>query len=631
MRFGYRIASMTMISCFIMALTQNTCTSQGNGNDKTMNANDGSGIIDVSKYGAKGDGKTDDTAAIQKAVNALIKKGAGTTLLFPKGKYIVNVLPYKEVDALIAIDKIDNITIDGQGSEIVPSCQKMNVLSVKNSKHVTVKNLNIFWDRPYFSQGKIIASTASSLDILVDDKYPIDGTERIEALMDYDPATRMPVARFDMFGSAITKKELIAPQTLRLEIKSRWETPEKTKYVSDILSGMPAGTLILLRHVIYGQYAMDINVCENVIVENVNIWGVPGMAIHMTQCKDTVIRKLIVEPKPGTDRLMSTTGDAVFIMFPMGTLLVEDTRIEASGDDCLPINGKYLKVAELPDKSTVKFKVDLGWPGPVPRPGDRIDFYGSKDLLHVTTLTVDSGRFDAKEKCHIIKFKGEIPKSIAIGDAAYNSAFTCTKIAVRNTVLGANRSRATIISARNVEFDNVRIHDTGLAGAMVFGDKDRSHRPGPSAENITFNKCIFDSCALSPLVVYTGAPSPGTAQKNINITDCKFTENENLKNLRAKGSMCKNILFYQAAIYYKDVDGGLISGNTFYGYDISMFISNTKGVSVKDNRCIDLKPSKIIAGKDSNKNLSLGANSNFEEDADISKYNPRYLYYTDMR
>ncbi len=625
MRNHYMLSVIAVSSAIICS----SCSSEKE--DTTMGLDSGSKIIDVSRFGARGDGRTDDTAAIQKAVNALIKTGEGSTLLFPKGKYIVNILSYKDVEAVIAMDKVDKVTIDGQGSEIIAACQKMNVISIKNSKNVTVKNLSIYWDRPYFSQGKVIASTASSMDIRVDDNYPIDGTERIEALMDYDPATRMPIARFDLFGSAITKKELIAPQTLRLEIKSKWETPEKTKYVSDMLSGLPAGTLMLLRHAIYGQYAMDINICENVNIENVNIWGVPGMAIHMTQCRDAHIKKLIVEPKPGTGRLMSTTGDAVFIMFPMGELLVEDSRIEASGDDCLPINGKYLKITEMPDRSTVKFKVDVGWPGPVPRPGDKIDFYGGKDLLQTATLTVDSGRFDAKEKCHIVKFKEELPKSISAGDVAYNSAFACTKITVKNTVLGANRSRATIISARNVEFTNVRIHNTGLAGAMVFGDKDRSHRPGPSAENITFMNCTFESCALAPLVVYTGAPSPGMAQKNINVIGCTFIENEPLKKLRVKGSMFKDVLFYQAGICFKDVAKGLISGNTFEGFETAIAVSNTAGISIKGNKCLDPAPARIVIDKGANPNLFLAGNANLRTEDNTGKYNFSYLYYCDMR
>ena len=52
------------------------------------------GSFNVKDYGAKGDGKTDDTAAIRKAVDSAVKASrdayAPKTVYFPSGRYVIN-------------------------------------------------------------------------------------------------------------------------------------------------------------------------------------------------------------------------------------------------------------------------------------------------------------------------------------------------------------------------------------------------------------------------------------------------------------------------------------------------------------------------------------------------------------
>lgn len=62
--------------------------------------------LNVKDFGAKGDGVTDDTAAIQSAINA---SPSGGTIIFPEGKYCVS--------HTISIQNVPSLVIDGMSSQ----------------------------------------------------------------------------------------------------------------------------------------------------------------------------------------------------------------------------------------------------------------------------------------------------------------------------------------------------------------------------------------------------------------------------------------------------------------------------------------------------------------------------------
>ena len=125
-------------------------------------------FFNVKDYGAKGDGVTDDTMAIRKAVADLNKKGG--TLYFPKGTYIVSTLAedFKAIGKLnangelkgnvnavyVAVIKLTNTkaeqyTIDFGGSTLKLTTNDYpvySVVSVLNCKNVEIKNGTLIGD-----------------------------------------------------------------------------------------------------------------------------------------------------------------------------------------------------------------------------------------------------------------------------------------------------------------------------------------------------------------------------------------------------------------------------------------------------------------------------------------------------
>jgi hypothetical protein len=100
-------------------------------------------IVSVRDYGARGDGVTDDTAAIQAAIDATPAYG---TTVFPAGTYIISA----------ALNLKSNLTIDGQGATIrAKAAVNFEYMMLASSKtNVTVKNLRLDANKANRSAGQ---------------------------------------------------------------------------------------------------------------------------------------------------------------------------------------------------------------------------------------------------------------------------------------------------------------------------------------------------------------------------------------------------------------------------------------------------------------------------------------------
>lgn len=107
----------------------------------------------VKDYGAKGDGTTDDAAAIQAAIDAVAAAGGGTVFL-PRGTYIANTT--------LTITGSNSILLAGEGmfaSSIRSTVAGQRVLSISGSRH-GLENLLIY--------NNTFTSTVGSLVRLLD-------------------------------------------------------------------------------------------------------------------------------------------------------------------------------------------------------------------------------------------------------------------------------------------------------------------------------------------------------------------------------------------------------------------------------------------------------------------------------
>lgn len=116
-------------------------------------------VLDVASFGAAGDGRTDDAAAIGRAVDAAVAAGPDTVLRFGRKDYRVG--PRAGGMACISLVNVKRLTIDGRGAKLFvdPRC---GVVDLHRCTDVTVRGFEVEYDPLPFTQGTIRATDAAA-------------------------------------------------------------------------------------------------------------------------------------------------------------------------------------------------------------------------------------------------------------------------------------------------------------------------------------------------------------------------------------------------------------------------------------------------------------------------------------
>lgn len=112
-------------------------------------------FVNIKDYGAKGDGVTDDTQAIQDAINDVISNGKGGRIFFPTGTYLLKSLqdlslePFAIRDPNLYIHDISNLQLVGTGATHLKASPPGNlsyVLLINNCKNIEISGINFVGD-----------------------------------------------------------------------------------------------------------------------------------------------------------------------------------------------------------------------------------------------------------------------------------------------------------------------------------------------------------------------------------------------------------------------------------------------------------------------------------------------------
>lgn len=355
-------------------------------------------------------------------------------------------LPYNQG---VVFEQVENLTLDGGGSTLVMH-GLLAPFTFQNCRNVTLRNFSIDWHRPPFSVGTVLSAQGDQLTIKMDNGFPVRGGEPVWALMDYDRLAR----RFGLIWKYrnMPPLELVAPQTVRLRAQLQ-QQPEP-------------GRAVILRHV--GNYRPCLHFweCENVAVENVQLYANPGMGITAHYCRDLRFRRLEVRPAGG--RLMSTNTDATHFITCSGVIDFEGCYFEGMGDDAVNVHGFYNRILEVAGPDTVVGTIDnengtqdLRYDAP--RPGDTAEFCDPQTLLPVWSAQVREAQVDEAGWKVTLKLADTLPEFIR-PNVLFTKSSDTAALHVANCHVNRIRARAFLSQTRRAVIEGCRIeHCTGTA------------------------------------------------------------------------------------------------------------------------------------------------------------------------
>lgn len=322
--------------------------------------------FNVKDHGATGDGSGDDAGAVAKAMVAAIAAGPGATVFFPRGRYLLRStqrariktpypaapgIPdgYAQPDAHVLVQAARGLTLLGEpGAMLVMTSHKATGVLLERCVDVTLRQLAIDYDPLPFTQGTIVAvdPAGGTLDLRIDANYPDPTKEPFRSSTVGDGSVRdartpevLKFAAGDRGKVGLTSMAAIttlAADTVRLPV------------VAARQRGIVVGDRFVLPARSTGNgSAVLLLFSQRCTFDRVTVHSSPIVAFNVQFNETLAFRECVIEPLPGSGRLLSTNADGIHCKYDRGGALVERCRFSGMHDDGFTFHSRGQQLLRL--------------------------------------------------------------------------------------------------------------------------------------------------------------------------------------------------------------------------------------------------------------------------------------------
>ena len=454
-------------------------------------------------------------------------------------------------------DGLEDVVIDGNGAALELHGRTTVAVVLRNSRNVTLRNFSIDWPSPSLSQAEIAGVGDGWADVRFGSEYEVelrdeklvflrDDSESsfLHNMLEFDPKRRETAyKRFDNHGLAQTyRAEKRREGVLRIHGAFR-SAPEP-------------GNVFVFKHEPRLAPGFVLDNCENIRLENVDVYHAGGMGIVAQCCRDIVLDHFNICCRPGSSRLFSAHADASHFVDCSGRIELNDCLFENQMDDPCNIHGIFWRVRRRRDRCRVELEEVHHQQRGIDtiRAGDRVAFHDSHTLKCLfETNAVSLNRFNSAV--------AELATMDPLPDLPWQRVVVMRKeqevdVLIRGCTFRRNRARGLLISSLGrVRIEKNYFHVPGAA-LRVSGDAYDWFESGP-VEDVAVNGNVFDNCNYGVWgeALFDIVPEIANADRGVPFH----------RNIRVVDNEIRR--FHKPTLFAHSVDGLKVGGNRIAASD----------------------------------------------------------------
>lgn len=464
---------------------------------------------------------------------------------------------FGSLDTAFYLNGLKNVTLDFNGATITLH-GRLQPFVVDNCENVTIRNVNVEYERAVYTELEIIEREAGSLTLKKLEKFPckVENGYLIPYCNEWENRRLnygdMFMQSFDnesregrgitviVIGEEVFRNDSPPCEVLQMKVREENDTIIMTGKINN---DFQPGQTVVLTHEVRDKSSAFLIDSENIHIENYRIINGAGMGIISMYVKDLIIDGLKLTADKHSHGIVTNSADAMHLVANKGILEIRNCLIEGMTDDALNIHSLFYESVSAEGNILHAYRH--------PHSHGQNTYY--KIFGIGDTIAIYKGRsLELKQTAQITDIK--------IIDSQYID-FT-TDIPIENVQEG------DIIENLSTQ-PEVHIHD-------CFFGKANTH-----LRLQTRGKTLIENCSTELPILFTGdtnywfEASPTT---DVTIRNCKFI------GKRAQINSCPEYCPTKQAPYYHS--GIKVENNTFDTRD-ALIIRQTKDIVFRNNKHSD--------------------------------------------